>query len=141
MAYLDWLWSMSWTGELSWMIVMWHNQSNYLISELTLFHQYMQHLKDLSWPRTIWPWHFHGPSMLQRKYGGFDLTSLQGNCISTKHYYIFSHDLLNNIICLFEFHCISLLVVISKIVCFLKIEWNNILITLCTMHGLILLPL
>jgi hypothetical protein len=68
---------------------------------------------------------------------------LQGNCISTKHYYIFNHDLLNNIPCLFQIHCISLLVVISEnaCVCFLEIEWNNNLITLCTMHGLTLLPL
>jgi hypothetical protein len=42
---------------------------------------------------------------------------LQGNCISTKHYYIFNHDLLNKILCLFQIHCISLLVIISEIVC------------------------
>jgi hypothetical protein len=66
---------------------------------------------------------------------------LQGNCISIKHYYILNHDLVNNILCLFQFHYISILVVISETVCVLKIEWNNILIILCTMHGLVLLPL
>jgi hypothetical protein len=54
----------------------------------------------------------------------------ENNCISIRHYYIFSHDLLNNILCLLQFYCISLFV-ISEIV----------LITLCIMHRLILILL
>jgi hypothetical protein len=62
---------------------------------------------------------------------------------SIRHYYIFIHALLNNcIICLFcwTFNFIvfpSSCGYFRNCVCFMKSEWNNILITVCTMHGLI----